>query len=201
MGIYIPIQIQDREDGSYEGSFPFDRSYHVDGTRAQVIEKLYKAASGYLQNTKNREFLESLNPYHEGDYDFIKVDLFSRSEHFFFSTIAFLAALFGFALIFTIGTWCVLSIVPAWNIPADAKAFAGFDKTVITLGVFKIIIFMFFWNLFYYKVYPGLINLYGTLLLLQSGVRVFHLSLVSSICNLFQSKPYRYEPVNNNADQ
>jgi hypothetical protein len=188
VGIYVPIFLEEKDGGSVLGRFPFKASYEVSGSKKKVIKTLYKEASKYLHNSKDRQFLESLNPYREGMVSYIKLDLFSRAEHFFFSTIFLILAVLIFSFFFNILAWGILQISAGGLQPLLPELQEKFQADIMFWGPMKGLIFILVWNFFYYKIYPGMMSLYGNVLLEFSDLRELHLRVISSPCHLFSSK-------------
>jgi len=191
MSVFVPIKIEPSEGSSFQGSFPFDPEYKVTGSRNQVISKMHKAAAGYIQNSKDPKFLSLLQSDQDSEHDLIKVDLFSTYEHFFFCSLFMAAGIFGFAILFTICSWIWFTLMPLHTGEVSLDSFKEFSSLVISIGIAKGLIFIGLWNLFYHKLYPILVYIYGTFLLMQKPLRTMHLLLISFPLNLLQSKPYR----------
>ncbi len=188
MGIYVPIELEDKGGGDVKGRFPFKDSFEVEGSRKKVVKSLYKEASIYLHNSKDRKFLESLNPYREGDYSYIKLDLFSRAEHFFFCTLFLILGVLIFTVGFNIFSWVVLQASPGGAKPLTEDLLKTFQASIVFWSSMKGFIFILLWSFFYYKIYPGLMNLYGNVLLEFDDLKNLHLSVISSLCHLLSAK-------------
>jgi hypothetical protein len=193
VGIYVPILLEGNKSGKFKGSFPFDPSYEVEGSRAQVIQKLYQAAAGYLQTQKCPHFLAQIKDYHNPSYSYLKLDLFSRSEHFFLGFLSMVAGIMSFALVFSFLSylWFYFSAVSAT--PITPEVYETLEQAVRDLGWQKSLLFILFWNIFYIKVYPIFLRIYGSVLLLNSTLRTAHLIFITRLCTLFQSKPYSFQ--------
>jgi len=195
MGIYVPVNIEALEDGSFRGSFPFDSNFEVQGSRSRVVSKMYRASAGYIQNSKSPQFLELLEKHRKPGLSFIKVDLFSAYEHFLFGLISLVLGVilftFGFSFIGYIG----LYFTKLGGTPMDAAQIQKeFLEMVRVSGWATLFFFIVLWNIFWTLFYPKIMEIYASVILGNAGVRSLHLSAVSRTLNLFQRKPYWYEP-------
>lgn len=201
MGIYVPIHLEKQENGTFKGSFAFDRDYEVIGSRAGVVKKLYRAAAGYIQNSKCPRFLEMIKSHRREGLDYIKVDLFSGYEHFLFGTIALALGVVFFTVLFGTLGYVGLMVSDMGNKPLGTPDIQDqFLYMVRVSGWATLIFFMILWNIFWTLFYPKLMQVYGSVILLSSGIRSLHLSFISGVANLLQSKPYWYEEEDEEGD-
>ncbi|MBT3783751.1 hypothetical protein HOF92_02170 [bacterium] len=192
MGIYVPAEIKELEDGSFHGSFPFDSSFEVTGTRSRVVRKIYGSAAGYIQNTKCPNFLELMREHRKKGYCYFKVDLFSGFEHFFFGLVSLVLGVFLFSTLISAAGFIYLHLSDLGAQTMGEAANAQFVELTLNVSLAEAIVFILLWNVFWTVYYPKCMQLYGSVLLLSENVRTLHLSMVTRICNLFQAKPYWY---------
>lgn len=188
----VPVKIESQDGKIFEGSFAFDRSYKVKGSRQSVVAKLHRAAAGLVQNAKDPLLLELFNDTEDDNYDWIKVDLFSRSEHFFFCCFFMGVGIILFTVFYNILAWSWFTFMAPQMGEITKNSFEAFGSQVMLMGVIKGVTFLILWNIFYRKIYPLLMEIYGSIILLGEGMRKFHLFIISFPLNILQRKPYRY---------
>jgi len=194
MGIYVPVRIQSRDDGSIHGTFPFDSSFEISGSRKKVVHKMYKAAAGYIQNTKCPRFVEMLKEYRQEGLDYLKVDLFSRYEHFLFGLISLAFGVLIFTIFYTFIGYVGLYFTKLGSTPLNSPEIQKeFLEMFRISGWAVLFLFIFLWNIYWTLFYPKMMEVYSAVILLNEGVRSLHLSVISGAVNLLQSKPYWYQ--------
>mgnify|MGYP003341261569 FL=1 len=157
-----------------------------------LFRSLHRAAAGLVQNTKDPLLLELFSETEDENYDWIKVDLFSRSEHFLFSGLFMGLGIIAFTVIYNIFAWLWLTFVSSQVGEVTPQSFESFGSQIMLMGILKGVFFLILWNIFYRRIYPILIEIYGSLILLGYGLRKFHLFMISLPLNILQRKPYRY---------
>jgi len=192
VGNYIPILLEEAGGGKFKGSFPFDATFEVEGSRTQVVHRLYKAAAGCLQTKKCPRFLQETKDYRDSAYSYLKEDLFSAGEHLLLGFIAMVAGIIAFAIGFSALSYLWFYFSSVSSTPVTHEVYAALELTVRDLGWQKTLVFILLWNVFYVKIYPVFMRVYGSVLLLNSTLRTTHLIFITSLCTLFQSKPYDY---------
>ena len=181
MEFFVPIYIQEEFKGKYHGRVPCVPDHRVAGnSRNQVAVSLYTDISHTIQNTKDpRIFRTFLKKPGEGNYDYVKIDFFSRSEHILFSTILFLVTATLFLIVSTLVGYAFYLFFPVGE-----RAFSSDNRDFIAtqyiwFHFLQAVLYVALFNVIYTYYYPSMTNFLAQIILDSRSFRIVYKLFIS----------------------
>lgn len=182
MEFFVPVHIREEFKGKYYGKIPCVPDYKVEGdSKSQVAEKMYKDISYTIQKTKDprifRTFLKDKDNIH---FDLIKIDFFSRAEHFLFTLLLFLSSAFVFLVISTLLGYLGYLYLPVGSRPFNSDNAEFIASQYIWFHYAQAVVYVILFNVIYTYSYPGWLSKLAQVILESPTFRKFYQRWLSS---------------------
>lgn len=190
MEFFVPVYIQEEFKGKYKGKIPCVPDHKVEGdSRNQVAVKLYTDISHTIQNTKDpRIFRSFIKKPGEGNYDYIKVDFFTRAEHMLFTTVLFVVTASLFLLFSTLLGYLIYLFLPVGE-----RAFSSDNRDFIAnqyvwFHFLQAVLYVVLYNVIYTYYYPAMTNFLAQIILESPSFRKMYQVFVVSWLRAWSGK-------------